>query len=709
MTHTTHTQSFQVNFMSSTGKISVLLSALLVAGLAHAQLAIQSITTAVQGGAEVIRIQTTEPIKQAPGVFAIQSPARISLDFAGATNGLGRNLVEVNQGNVRSANVVEAGERTRVVLNLNKSVKYETKIDGNSLLVMLEAPAIAYQATTVAKTMFASTGGDVEVQPLADIDFRRGSDNAGRVVVNLASSQTGVDIRPQGKSLVVEFMKTSLPEGLRRRLDVSDFGTPVKAITTSQSGDRVRMVVEPTGNWEHSAYQSDNQFVLEVREVKVDPKKLTGGVGYTGEKLSLNFQNIEVRSLLQVIGDFTNFNIVTSDSVTGNVTLRLKDVPWDQAMDIILQAKGLGMRKNGNVIWVAPKDELAAREKADFEAAAQVQILEPVKTQTFQVNYSKASELAKLLMGSADTIKSGSGMRVLSPRGSAMAEQRTNQLFVTDVSAKLEEVALLIKKLDIPVRQVMIEARIVEADEKFGKSLGVKFGYSGNGKNSNVGGTYSDVTSSSTASASSPFVSLPAAAQDTTSAANFAFSLFNSSKTRMLGLEISALQAENQGKVISSPRLITADQIKALIEQGVEIPYTESASSGAATISFKKAVLKLEVTPQITPEGGIILDVEVSKDSPNETLVTGAGSQGNAVAINTNKVKTQVLVDNGGTVVIGGIFTSTEQNDDYKVPMLGDIPVLGNLFKSRSRSTEKKELLVFLTPRVLNDGASVVR
>lgn len=727
MTHDNFSQSVQVNTMARPRKLTLLLSALFAAGLTHAELAIQNITAAVQGGSEVIRIQANEPIKQAPNIFSIQTPARIALDFNGATNGLGRNLVEVNQGNVRSANVVEAGERTRVVLNLNKSVKYETKVEGNTLVVVLEPAAGVAQAPAAAKTTFAAPSADAEVSPLADIDFRRGNDNAGRVIVNLANAQTGVDIRPQGKSLVVEFMKTSLPEGLRRRLDVGDFGTPVKTITTTQSGDRVRMVVEPSGNWEHSAYQSDNQFVLEVREVKVDPKKLTAGVGYTGEKLSLNFQSIEVRSLLQVIADFTNFNIVTSDSVTGNVTLRLKDVPWDQAMDIILQAKGLGMRKNGNVIWVAPKDELAAREKADFEAAAQVQALEPVKTQTFQINYSKAAELAKLLMGTTTTASGsgasqgssgGSAMRVLSPRGSAMAEQRTNQLFVTDVSSKLDEIAGLIKKLDIPVRQVMIEARIVEADEKFGKSLGVKFGIrtaanrvggSSSPVYGNVGGTFNEVGAGPTMGTTSPFVNLPAADQGTVSAASFAFSLFNASASRMLGLEISALQADNQGKVISSPRLITADQIKALIEQGIEIPYTESASSGAATISFKKAVMKLEVTPQITPEGGIILDVEVSKDSPNDTLVSGAGVDGKAVAINTNKVKTQVLVDNGGTVVIGGIFTSKDQNDEYKVPLLGDIPIMGNLFKSRSKTTEKKELLVFLTPRVLNDGASVVR
>lgn len=712
-THISSTQRLG-GAMSCIGKWSALVSVLLAAGLAHAEQAIRAVTATTQGGGEVVRIETNEPLKQLPKGFVVQTPARIALDFAGVANAVGRTLVEVNQGNVRSANIVEAGDRTRVVLNLNQATKYETKVEGNALLVLLQPVASAASVTagamSVQKANF-SDGGSTEILPLVDIDFRRGAENSGRIIVNLPSNQTGVDIRPQGKSLVVEFLKTSLPESLRRRLDVRDFGTPVQLITTTQSGERVRMVIEPTGQWEHSAYQSDNQLVVEVREIKIDPTKLTQGPGYSGEKLSLNFQSIEVRSLLQVIADFTNFNIVTSDSVTGNVTLRLKDVPWDQALDIILQAKGLGMRKNNNVIWIAPKDELAAREKADFEAAAQVQTLEPLRTQMFRMNYAKATEVAKQLMGGGTGAGAAQGatsgvMRVLSPRGSAMAEPRTNQLFVTDVSSKLEQVTDLIKKLDIPVRQVMIEARIVEADEKFGKSLGVKFGYgakqigvgsyNGDKVRGSIGGSSSDYGTNSLTN----MVNLPAAALNTVNPASFALALFSPNASRLLSLEISALQSDNQGRVISNPRLITADQVKAYIEQGVEIPYQESTSSGAASIAFKKAVLKLDVTPQITPEGGIILEVEVNKDSIGEVLATG-------VAINTNRIKTQVLVDNGGTVVIGGIFRSEEQNDEYKVPVLGDIPVMGHLFKNRSKTLEKKELLVFLTPRVLGDGVNL--
>ncbi|MEN9383372.1 MAG: type pilus secretin PilQ family protein, partial [Pseudomonadota bacterium] len=451
------------------GHGALVVACMAVSGWVHAQLAIKAVTATSQAGSEVIRIELSEPLKQLPKGFAIQAPARIALDFPGATNALGKSTVELNQGNLRSANVVEAGDRTRVVLNLGQAAGYQTRLDGNALLVTLDAKAAGAPAAA-SGGVFAESG-NADALPLKDVDFRRGTENTGRVVVSLASNQVGVDIRQQGKTLVVDFLKTSLPEGLRRRLDVVDFGTPVQTVTTTQTGDKVRMVVEPRGDWEHSAYQSDNQFVLEVRERKNDPNKLTKGPGYAGEKLSLNFQNIEVRSLLQVIADFTNFNIVTSDSVAGNVTLRLKDVPWDQALDIILQAKGLGMRKSGNVIWIAPKDEIAAREKLDYEAAASVQTLEPVRTQSFQLNYAKAVEIAAQLRGelptapgsapAASSSQQPAVARILTARGSVMPEQRTNQLFVTDIPSKLEAIQELVKKLDIPVRQVMIEARIV--------------------------------------------------------------------------------------------------------------------------------------------------------------------------------------------------------------------------------------------------------
>jgi type IV pilus assembly protein PilQ len=681
---------------------------------AQAQNAIQSLTGGVQGGVEVIRIETSEPLAAVPTGFTIQAPARIALDFPGVVNNIGRNTIEMNQGNLRSANVVQAGDRTRVVINLKQPAAYQAKVEGKSLIVVLDR-SDAIVAAPATQAAFAESRNR-DTAALKDIDFRRGVGNSGRIVVELANSQVGVDIRQQGQNLVVDFLKTSLPEGLRRRLDVTDFGTPVQTVSTSQTGDRVRMVVTPKGNWEHSAYQSDNQFVLEVREQKVDPSKLTQGPGYNGEKLSLNFQNIEVRSLLQVIADFTNFNVVTSDSVSGAVTLRLKDVPWDQALDIILQAKGLGMRKSGNVLWIAPKDEIAAREKQELESKASIESLETVRTQGFQMNYAKAADIATQITGGGSGGTGSNSARILSPRGSVIAEPRTNQLFVTDIPSKLEQVQDLIARLDIPIRQVLIEARIVEADDRFGRSLGVRLGgsdlrgirggdagYSVGGSNRlAIGGSYNAVSSTTLESENTldtintSFVNLPSTGAGGFAPAAFAISLFSSAANRFLNLEISALEADGRGKIVSSPRVVTADQVKALIEQGTEFPYQTATSSGATAISFRKANLKLEVTPQITPEGSIILDVDVNKDSRGETTAAG-------IAINTKHIQTQVLVENGGTVVIGGIFELIEIDDTTKVPLLGDLPVLGNLFKNKSKTSNKSELLVFITPRVISD------
>jgi type IV pilus assembly protein PilQ len=697
-------------------KCAVLACMTLSGAWAQAQNAIQSVTGGAQGGVEVIRIETTEPLAAVPAGFTIQSPARIALDFPGVVNGIGRSTVEINQGNLRSANVVQAGDRTRVVINLKQAAAYQARVDGKSLLVVLERSEASAAVTSSAPAFAESRNRDTTA--LRDIDFRRGAGSTGRVVVELANNQVGVDIRQQGQNLVVDFLKTSLPEGLRRRLDVSDFGTPVQTVTTSQAGDRVRMVITPKGNWEHSAYQSDNQFVLEVREQRVDPSKLTQGPGYNGEKLSLNFQNIEVRSLLQVIADFTNFNVVTSDSVTGAVTLRLKDVPWDQALDIILQAKGLGMRKSGNVLWIAPKDEIAAREKQELESKASTESLETLRTQGFQMNYAKAADIAAQISA---TGSGGSGggtpaSRILSPRGSVISEPRTNQLFVTDIPSKLQQVQELIAKLDIPVRQVLIEARIVEADDRFGRSIGVRLGgsdlrgvrggdagYSLTGNNRVAfGGSYNAVSSTTVESENvldtinTSFVNMPSTGAGGFPAAAFAVSLFSSAANRFLNLEISALEADGRGKIVSSPRVVTADQVKALIEQGTEFPFQTATASGATAIAFRKATLKLEVTPQITPEGSIILDVNVNKDSRGETTAAG-------VAINTKQVQTQVLVENGGTVVIGGIFEQTETDDVTKVPLLGDIPYLGHLFKNKNKISNKSELLIFITPRVISD------
>lgn len=717
--------STMLNWRATFAGCAVLAAGLLAPLAALAQNAIQSITSTQQAGAEVVRIELAQPLAAVPSGFSVQAPPRIAIDLPGVGNATGRNSIEINQGNLRAVNIAQAGERTRLVLNLKQPSGYKAEIQGKVLVLVLDAaPAVASAAGGTGQPATFAPSQNTEAQALREIDFRRGSDGAGRVIVALPSSQVGVDIRQQGQSLVVEFLRSTLPDALRRRLDVTDFGTPVQSIATSQRGDRVRMVVEPRGNWEHSAYQSDNQFVLEVRPVQVDPNKLTQGPGFQGEKLSLNFQNIEVRALLQVIADFTNFNVVTSDTVTGTVTLRLKDVPWDQALDIILQSKGLGVRKNGNVLWVAPKEELANKEQAELESRKKVAELEPLRTQSFQLNYTKAEDVAKGLTGQTLT-GGGSGgataqnTRLLSPRGSVIYETRTNQLFVSDIPSKLEEVTQLIAKIDVPVRQVLIEARIVEADDSFGRSLGVKLGATdlrgarggvpgwnvGGNNFLTIGGNYNAVSGQTNQPGGSltdtTFVNLPAGAlAGGADPATFALSLFGATANRFLNLEISALEADGKGQVVSSPRVITADQTKARIEQGEEIPYQNATSSGATAVEFKKASLRLEVTPQITPEGNVILDLEVNKDSRG--VQTSAGP-----AINTKQVKTQVLVENGGTVVIGGIYTQDDRTDVNKVPVLGDIPVVGNLFKSTVRSTNKTEMLIFITPKIVTDRSAI--
>ena len=519
----------------------------------------------------------------------------------------------------------------------------------------------------------------------------------------MSDPNTNVDIRQQGNSVIVDFQNTTLPDSLKRRLDVSDFATPVAQVTASQQGNNARLVVEPRGVWEHNAYQSDTRFVLEVRPVREDPTRLFQGTrqGYQGERLSLNFQNVDVRSLLQVIADFTNLNIITSDSVGGTITLRLKDVPWDQALDIILQSKGLDMRKNGNVVLVAPRDEIAAKEKLELESRNQIADLEPLRSEVFVVNYQKAEDVRKLL--------SDEKQRFISKRGSVAVDTRTNQVFVQDTTARLEDVRRLLQRIDIPVPQVLIEARIVEADDRFSRNLGVRFGYGrvtnevavggqnvlptlpGAGGIGGGGGVVGGVTT-----VNSNYVNLPAAGIGGFNPGSFNLTLFNSALTRLINLELNALEADGRGKIISSPRVVTADKVKAVIEQGTEIPYQQSTSSGATSVSFRKAVLKLEVTPQITPEGAIFLDVKVNKDTRGQETLSGP-------AIDTKNVQTQVLVENGGTVVLGGIYEQQDRTTVTKVPFFGDLPVVGNLFKNTSSINDRTELIIFITPRVISE------
>ena len=678
-------------------------------GCAFAQAnSIQSLDVAEQAGKVIVRVTTKEPLRSVPPSFAVANPARIAFDFANTANALGRSNQEVGQGDLRSLNVVQGADRTRLVLNLGRTVSHEATVDGRNLLITLSAPP----PTPGAQAAHFAEGQADTKHTVRDIDFRRGRAGEGRIVVDLSDSSTGIDIRQQGQSIIVDFLKTALPENLRRRLDLVDFGTPVQIVSTFQQGENVRMVIEPNGQWEHNAYQSDTQFVVEVKAVIPDPNRISQRGRYSGEKLSLNFQNVEVRAVLNVIADFTDLNIITSDTVAGNITLRLKEVPWDQALDIILQTRGLDSRRNGNVIWIAPRDELATREKLALESVQQINDLEQTRTESFQMNYQKAIDVQKLL--------SDPQQRLLSKRGSAVVDTRTNTLFVQDTPARLEEVRKLLAKIDIAVRQVMIEARIVEASDTFAKNLGARLGLMELGPSAraplgssagirgpNIGGELVNTGQALGVVEGTPLINgpglnsnFPAAGLNGFNVGQMSFILFNRNLTRFLNLELSALEADGKGKIISSPRVLTADQVEALVEQGTEIPYQQATSSGATSVSFRKANLALKVKPQITPDGHVIMTLDINNDAPG--AVTPAGVQ-----ITTKHVKTEVLVENGGTVVIGGIYQESNRTDITKIPFLGDLPYVGFLFKNNTTTNNKTELLVFITPRVVNERLTV--
>ncbi|HEX9398243.1 MAG TPA: type IV pilus secretin PilQ [Burkholderiales bacterium] len=679
-------------------------------GVALAQSnSIENFEVAEQGGKVVVRITTKEPLKGAPANFAVANPARIALDFPNTSNGLGRTTQDIGQGELRSMNIVQGADRTRLVLNLRRSVSHEMTLEGRDVVITLTVPVVAQGAPGGQMAHFAEGRGDTK-HAIRDVDFRRGPGGEGRVIIDLSDTSTGIDIRQQGQNIVVEFLKTALPDNLRRRLDVVDFGTPVNTVSAFQQGENVRMIIEPKGVWEHNAYQSDTQFVVEVKPVAPDTSGRAAQRGrYVGDKLSLNFQNVEVRAVLNVIADFTDLNIITSDTVTGNITLRLKDVPWDQALDIILQTRGLDSRRTGNVIWIAPRDELATREKLALEAAAQINDLEPLRTEIFQLNYHKAETFVKVLTDDKQ--------RILSKRGSAVIDARSNKLFVNDTPARLEEVRRVILTVDVPVRQVMIEARIVEANDSFAKTLGARIGLDelGGQKRAPFGATSgvragigTDITTTGTnlgvaagtVNPNSLNSDLQAAGLNNFSTGRFSFILFNNSLSRVLNVELSALEADGKGKIISSPRVLTADNVEALIEQGTEIPYQQATSSGATSVSFRKANLALKVKPQITPDGNVIMTLDVTKDAVGARLPTG-------VEISTKHVKTEILVENGGTVVIGGIYEQNDRTDITKVPFFGDLPIIGFLFRNTTTNSSKTELLVFITPRIVTERLTV--
>nr|WP_229427348.1 type IV pilus secretin PilQ [Massilia atriviolacea] len=697
--------------------------------------AIESITANQQGSNVVVNVAMKNAPTKLPIGFSITNPTRIALDFGATVNATGKTAQDVNLADVRGINVVQAGARTRLVLNLKRPLNYATAIDGKSIIVTIDGSGGVAQAVDSAGQPVlngvSSTSAPLpppagaKRQVLRDLDFRRGANGEGRVVVDLPNSQVAVDVRQVGNTVVVDFMKTGLPETLRRRLDVTDFGTPVSQITTVSQGDNVRMTVEARGLWEQTVYQSDTQLVIDVKPIKEDVNKLTQGTqGYRGEKISFNFQNVEVRAALQAIADISGLNIITSDSVSGNLTLRLKEVPWDQALDVVLQAKGLDMRKNGSVLWIAPKDELLTKEKLELEQRAQIADLEPLKSEIFQLNYQKADAFRTVFGinpdGSQKDDSDSNRSRVLSKRGSAVIDPRTNQLFITDIASKLEDLRKLIQKTDVASKQVLIEARLVEANDGFSRNLGAKIGFAdlrtlrggdsgykvrGNeriaigGNLVGIGQVTGQTPDTGNGYTNTTMLNLPAANINGNPAATLAASLFSAASNRFLNLELSALEADGKGKIISSPRVVTEDKNVAVIEQGIELPYEKATSSGATSIEWKKANLRLEVTPQITPDGNVVLEVNVNKDSKGDETRAG-------FAINTQHVQTKVMVENGGTVVLGGIYQQAETNNVTKVPLLGDLPVLGHLFKSTARTSTKTELLVFITPKIVADRLS---
>ena len=679
---------------------------------------IESIDQTEEGARTVVRVRLSEELKQVPRGFLVTNPTRIALDLPKRFEMSGSKVRDFNSGLVRSVGVLASADKTRLVLSLRESALHEVRIEGKDMFVTLRAVAgepVKINAGKPIEKVFAQ--GDPSVaHGLSAFDFRRGPAGEGRVLVDLSDAGTGIDIKQQGQRLVVDFINATAAPSITKNMNVSDFGTLVSAVSISPGPRGSRMVIEPKGDWEYSAYQADKRFVVEIKkrtEKQAGLASATTGAGsgnFTGDKMTMNFQNIDVRNLLNVIADFTKLNIIASDSVTGKLTVRLQEVPWDQALDIILSTRGLDMRRKDSVIWVAPRDEIAGFEKKAMEVQAATQELEPTKTEAFLLNYSTAADVATLL--------GNEKQRILSKRGSVVIDTRTNQLFVQDTPSKLLEVAAIIKKVDVSVRQVMIEARIVEARDTWGQSLGAKLGVFRSGalgSNALLGGSplspgalpttvFPNGPSGSSFSTGTnivPQVNLPALGLGTGAIPSaFALTLLNSAATQFLSLEISAAEADGRGKIVSSPRVITANQEKALIEQGTELPYQQASASGATNVAFKKANLKLEVTPQITPDGNVIMSVDINKDAPGAN--TSAG-----FAIDTKHIQTKVLIENGGTVVIGGIYTQDERTDVDKVPFLGDLPALGNLFRSSVKKDSKTELLIFLTPRILDDKVSL--
>jgi type IV pilus assembly protein PilQ len=708
--------SFNIRTATTLAIVLAAVSGLNLKALAADPNKLESIEVQTLSGQQVqLKLHLSGPPAE-PMPFTIDKPARIAFDLPDTTLALTSRRVDVHSGGVDSVVAAEANGRTRLVVNVDSLLPYTTKVDGNTIIVTLgNQPGASLAKLGEPPRAGSGQPAAAGVRTIRTIDFRRGSDGTGRVIVQLTDPRTPVNVRQEGNQVVVDFAGTVMPKNLMRRYDVMDFATPVQTVDAIRVEGSSRLVISAQGDFEQLAYQSDNQYTIEI---KPSLKRSTAEEKkeYSGERLTLNFQDIDVRSVLQLLADTSGQNIVVSDSVSGNLTLRLQNVPWDQALDIVLRTKGLDKRRQDNVIIIGPTEELASREKAELSARREVQELSPVRSEYLQVNYAKVSDLAKL-------IKSGSGKdTMLSPRGTLSIDERTNTLLVQDTAEKLADIRRLVQTLDVPVRQVLIEARIVIVNDTFERDLGARFGITTAQQNGNNGllavtgnGVGADTLTGSAAnnlSTGKPIfpvtapilnnryqVNLPVA----NPAGTIGISLLHGAN--LLDLELSAAQNEGRGEVISSPRVITANQKAATIMQGVEIPYQESASSGATTTQFKKAVLSLKVTPLITPDNRVILDLDVNDDSVGQLVQSATG--GSVPSIDTREILTQVLVNDGQTVVLGGILETTKTTSTNKVPYLGDIPVLGHLFKTTTDVNNKKELLIFITPKILREGSNL--
>jgi type IV pilus assembly protein PilQ len=690
-----------------------------LAGAAERQL--ESIDVQTLAGNRIELRLTMSSEAPEPLAFTIDSPARISLDLPDTALRLDSRRQDVNVGPLNTILAAEADGRTRVVLNLDSMVPYQTRVSGNTILVTLgdEESRVAASSFPAATVAAPSAPLRTTARSLEDVDFRRSPDGAGRIQVRLSDANTTVEVREEGSRVVLLFRDTELPTRLMRRLDVSDFATPVSTVDAMGADRDTRVIIAANGDWEHMAYQSDSTFTVEIKprvRREEDRSPFADGKIYTGERLTLNFQNIETRAVLQLLSDVSGLNMVVSDTVTGNVTLRLQNVPWDQALDIVLATKSLDMRRNGDVVLIGPAAEIAARERAELSARQDLQQLEPLRSEFLQVNYAKAADLGALISGS------GRDRSFMSERGSLAIDERTNTLLLFDTASRIADIRRLVATLDIPVRQVLIESRIVIVNDDFNRELGTRLGVTSVGARSSSGlvsmtgtragsGVIVDSALQNRTTTGQPFpvtvgnidqrynVNLPVGQP----AGSLALAFLGADT--LIDLELSALQAEGRAEVVSTPRVIVSNQRQARIEQGVEIPFQESSASGATATQFKKAVLSLTVTPQITPDNRIIMDLEVSKDNIGEVVPSATG--GFVPSIDTRQISTQVLVNDGETVVLGGIFETERRDVSSKVPLLGDIPLLGYLFRSTQSVSSKAELLIFVTPKILREGASI--